>query len=257
MYTVKQLTGFSGARIELIQPDTGSAFVRKWCDPTRNIERLSALGNLGIRTPRILRVEADHYDQEYIQGLDAASYLTQYSAGGLTSALGDLLDLLSSTAGSVVDYTSAYRERLAFISGAEWRDQLPFSSEELISRLPPQLPASCYYGDLTLENCLWDVRSGAWVWIDAQRIEYSSWAFDLAKLRQDITCGWFLRARSPGVCHALAGRIQSIESALRERYGHYWHDSLLILMLLRVIKYTGPGTRERLFILEWIRRLWT
>jgi 5-methylthioribose kinase len=126
----------------------------------------------------------------------------------------------------------------------------PFTKEELISRLPKILPSSMYHGDLTLENII-HTDAGFYM-IDPVTIEYDSYIFDIAKMRQDLECKWFLRDSNI----KLDTKLQQIQDRLREEYPQAFDDSLLILMLLRVYAHTTKGDSNCDFIMREVRRLW-
>jgi hypothetical protein len=147
----------------------------------------------------------------------------------------------------VKDYSEVYNHKLAFIDEAQ---DLPFTKEELIARLPKRLPSSNYHGDLTLENILHSNNS--FYMIDAVTIEYDSYIFDIAKLRQDLECKWFLRNSNM----MLDVKLQNLQDKILSRFSGADNDFLLILMLLRVYQHTKTFDNDRKFILKEINRLW-
>jgi thiamine kinase-like enzyme len=134
----------------------------------------------------------------------------------------------------------------------EWVDKedLPFTKDELIAKLPKILPQSQYHGDLTLENILH--TSNEFYMIDAVTIEYDSYIFDIAKLRQDLELGWFTRKDNV----MLDVKTKHIQQRILRQYPEADNDYLLILMLLRVYRHSKPDTLERNFLLEGINLLW-
>ena len=88
--------------------------------------------------------------------------------------------------------------------------------------------------------------------IDPVSIEYDSYIFDLAKLRQDLNCKWFLRDKNI----KLDVKLQNLEDQIFSKFGFAKNDYLLILMLLRVYLHTKDGDSNRKFILKEINRLW-
>jgi hypothetical protein len=82
-------------------------------------------------------------------------------------------------------------------------------------------------------------------------ISYDSWIFDWAKLQQDLTCGWFLRAAPSGCPHLL----QALRDQVPAPAG-VAGAPLVISQLLRVIRYTAEHSLQRLFLMEWIEKLW-
>jgi RIO-like serine/threonine protein kinase len=144
------------------------------------------------------------------------------------------------------DYTEVYNKKLEWVD----KEDLPFTKDELIAKLPKILPQSQYHGDLTLENILH--TSNEFYMIDAVTIEYDSYIFDIAKLRQDLECKWFLRDTNL----MLDVKLSSIQKRILKEFPLANNDYILILMLLRVYLHTKPGDMERQFIVKEINRLW-
>ena len=130
------------------------------------------------------------------------------------------------------------------------RENIARTKKELIDRLPKLLPKSTYHGDFTLENILY--TNPGFYMIDPVTIEYDSYIFDIAKMRQDLECKWFLRDTDI----KLDTKLQQIQDKLREEYPQAFDNSLLILMLLRVYLHTKQGDSDRIFIMKEIKRLW-
>ena len=241
---VQTFRGFSGNQIYLMENEQG-LFVRKVGAIGRNVERMSALRTAGYPVPYILRHSDITLDMEYIHGLDIKTYLKSHQPNRLLQFLVDVIE--RSVGDSVLkDYTSVYRAKLAEIDFS----LLPFTSDELIAKLPTHLPQSNYVGDLTLENIIY-TEDGFFL-IDCATIEYDSYIFDIAKLRQDLDLRWFTRNSDL----VLDVKTNYISQQLRERYPESNNDYLLILMLLRVYKHARRGTYEHIFLLEGITRLW-
>jgi tRNA A-37 threonylcarbamoyl transferase component Bud32 len=107
-----------------------------------------------------------------------------------------------------------------------------------------------YHGDLTLENILY--TDPGFHLIDPVTIEYDSFVFDMAKLRQDIQCKWFIRNSD---VH-LDIKLQTLFELLEQSFPSYFNDSLLILMLLRVLKHCKKDDDNYRFLMKEIERLW-
>jgi len=183
---------------------------------------------------------------EYIHGLDMKTYLIHNNPK-------TLIDFIEYTINSFSfdsvykDYTRTYKNKL------EWMlldDDLPFTRDELIEKLPKNLPQSTYHGDLTLENIIY--KNNSFYMIDAVTIEYDSYIFDIVKMRQDLECQWFLRSENI----SLHTKLQNIQDRLRKLYPEAFDDSLLILMLLRVYLHTTKNSKDYNFIMREIKRLW-
>jgi len=242
---LKQLKGHSTSQVSLMDDD-GKIFVRKSGDISRNMERYDALAKTTLRMPKILEYYGDSYDMEYIPNLDIKTYLSKNSVGSLIEYIKSLMSLFSEQ-GIEVDFTSIYKKKLAQFDFIKYK--LPFTADELIARLPHFIPITEYHGDFTLENILYDVNVNEFVLIDPIHTEYSSYVFDLAKLRQDLTCGWFIRNDDVYI----ESKLKKISDELSS-YKHFNDDYILILMLMRVLPYANESDTK--FLLNWIIRLW-
>jgi RIO-like serine/threonine protein kinase len=241
---VKELYGFSGNQILLMQKHN-RLFVRKIGNITRNIERMQAL-NGEYPLPQLYTVSKKMIDMEYLHGLDIKSYLKTNNYEKLLEFLLCILEKFS-TSSVNKDYTEIYIKKLQEINF----DDLPFTREQLLDRLPRQLPSSNYHGDLTLENIIWTADRGFFL-IDCATIEYDSYIFDIAKLRQDLELGWFTRKDNA----MLNVKTKYIQEKILQQHPTANNDYLLILMLLRVYRHSRPDTLERNFLLEGITSLW-
>lgn len=241
---IKELHGFSGNQILLMQKHE-KLFVRKIGNISRNIERMQALTE-DYPLPQLYTISKKMIDMEYLHGLDIKSYLKTNNYEKLLEFLLSVLDNLSKNSVDK-DYTETYIKKLQEVSF----DELPFTREQLLERLPRVLPSSNYHGDLTLENIIFTVDRGFFL-IDCATVEYDSYIFDIAKLRQDLELGWFIRKDSV----MLDVKTKHIQQKILEKYPRANNDYLLILMLLRVYRHSKPNTLERNFLLEGINLLW-
>jgi len=241
---VKELYGFSGNQILLMQKHD-KLFVRKIGNISRNIERMQAL-SAEYPLPQLYTVSKKIIDMEYLHGLDIKTYLKTNNYKKVLGFILSILDKLSSNAVDK-DYTETYIKKLQEISF----DEMPFTREQLLERLPKILPSSNYHGDLTLENIIWTADRGFFL-IDCATIEYDSYIFDIAKLRQDLELGWFTRKDNA----RLNVKTKHIQQKILQQHPTANNDYLLILMLLRVYRHSRPDTLERNFLLEGITSLW-
>lgn len=241
---VKEFHGFSGNQILLMQKHD-KLFVRKIGDVSRNLERMQVLCE-DYPLPQLYTVSEKMIDMEYLHGLDIKSYLRTNNYEKLLEFLLCILEKFSTIIMNK-DYTEIYIKKLQEINF----DELPFTCEQLLDRLPRQLPSSNYHGDLTLENIIWTADRGFFL-IDCATIEYDSYIFDIAKLRQDLELGWFTRKDNA----MLNVKTKHIQQKILQQYPIANNDYLLILMLLRVYRHSQPGTLERNFLLEGITSLW-
>lgn len=226
--------------------DRDKLFVRKINNVSRNYERLIELGNT-LPVPNVYFYDGRMLDMEYIHGLDMKSYLENHSIEPLISFLSESLQKLSKKSVDK-DYTPIYNEMIGWIEDGIF----PFRKEQLIEKLPKVLPQSVYHGDMTLENIIYDVAEKRFVFIDPVTVKYDSYIFDIAKMRQDLECKWFLRKTRS----LLDSKIFSIQEKITQLYPESKNDYLLILMLLRVFLHSKKGTIEYDFIMREVNRLW-
>lgn len=242
---LKELHGFSNNKIFLISEDE-KLLVRKIGNVSRNIERMFALSDFPI--PKIFYYNDDRIDMEYIHGLDMKTYLTTNAYNPLLNFIVSILDRFKNNT-IEKDYTNYYIDKLSQI---ELDRDIIFTKEQLIEKLPRYLPSSQYHGDLTLENILYSINNKSFYFIDPLTSEFDSYVFDIAKLRQDLQCGWFIRND-----HAMIDvKIKHIQQELLSLYPEADNDYLLILMLLRVYRYSTPNSSERKFLTNGINSLW-
>ena len=185
-YIIKEFKGFSGSKIYLMKNNKGF-FVRKINNTQRNYLKLNEFSK-DFNVPKILSYKNDVLDMEYIHGLDMKSYLYVRDTKRFTEFLINILTLLSQEV-NIIDYTKIYREKL---NNIKLSSETVFTKEQLIEKLPKKLPRSKYFGDLTLENIIYR-ENGQFYLIDGMTSEYDSYIFDIAKLRQDLECNWFLK----------------------------------------------------------------
>lgn len=241
---VKTLKGHSGSIVTLIQNENGM-LVRKIDNVERNYERLKAL--LGyVDVPKIYHYDGNRLDMEYIHGTDMRNYLLNNPVKDLNDFLVNAITLFSNNSVDK-DYTPVYNDMLSWIEDG----MFPFTKDELIDKLPKVLPQSVYHGDMTLENIIYSTGN-RFFFIDAVTLRYDSWVFDIAKLRQDLECKWFLR-RDPVM---LDVKLMNIQDHLLKKFPLANDDYLLILMLLRVYLHCDKDSIEYDFVMREIKRLW-
>jgi tRNA A-37 threonylcarbamoyl transferase component Bud32 len=251
MQVIKELVGYSNCKLEVIQ-DNDKLFVRKYGGVDRNIPQLEQISKLGLRVPEIYNVAEKYFDMEYVISSDMKSYLSSHRIAYPIDYITHVIKTLSETSTVIKDYSEIYSKKLSYIDQEYYQNFLPFNSSQLINRLPKHLPQSCYHGDLTLENIIYDVQAGEFLLIDAVTIEYDSFVFDLAKLRQDLTCRWFIRHESVYIDQ----KLQIMLDSIFKDYQQYLVDELVIAMLLRVLLYAPRGSFEEQYLINWIKKLW-
>ena len=234
------------SKVEILQ-ENGLTFVRKSGNVGRNLERLDSLSRFDIQLPKILNVYGDSYDMEYIPNYDMKTYFALYDTQKLSLFLRNIINELSKDT-IEKDYTPIYEKKLSTFSFVNY--DLPFTKNELIEKLPKSLPSSEYHGDFTMDNVLYRLNDKDFVLIDPLTTEYDSYVFDLAKLRQDLECGWFIRSESV----YYTAKLKMISDAFAD-IENFNNDYLLILMLMRVLPYTSNDS-DKNFIENEIRKLW-
>jgi len=242
---IKEFIGHSGCKIRLMK-GFGRLYVRKDGEISRNVERMKTLFKDNYPVPALYYSNDNQLEMEYIQGLDIVEYLQTRSVNKLANFINNTMTAFSGS-GVMKDYSDVYDKKLDWVDKAK---DLPFKKKELISRLPKQIPQTTYHGDFTLENLIYD--GDEFIMIDPVTIEYDSYVFDLAKLRQDLECKWFLRNKSV----KLDVKLQNLQEMIFDRHYLTNNNYLLILMLLRVYPYTKEYDSNRKFILKEIHRLW-
>ena len=242
---IKELSGHSGCKIFLKENETG-LYVEKTGNIERNFNQMKFLYDSGYPVPKIFSSDKNSITMEYIHGLDMKNYLIHNNTHQLFNFLCQLLDSFSEDS-EIKDYTETYYNKLKWLDDC---DEMPFTKEELIAKLPKLLVKSTYHGDLTLENIMY--TDPGFHLIDPVTIEYDSYIFDIAKLRQDLECKWFLRNTNI----KLEVKLQNLQNKLRQHYESAFDDNLLILMLLRVYLHTKQGDDNHKFIMKEINRLW-
>ena len=243
---LKTLNGYSGSKIYLMSDDN-TVFIRKIDNIDRNYERLIELKKLKYNVPSVYKKDNNLLDMEYIKGLDIKTYL---SINNIDLFLNYIFNLINdfSKISKEKNYIETYNKKLSWIDESE---VFPFTKKELIDSLPPILPSSIYHGDLSLENIIYTTNT--FYLIDCITSDYDSWIFDLAKMRQDLNCFWFIRNTED---KNLKKYLSIIDDKIVKRYPILKNNSLLILMLLRVYPYTKDGSEDQKFILKEIKRLW-
>lgn len=240
-----EFKGFSKSRIMLVENSFGKQFVRKQFDVQRNYDKMTLLLKHGYNVPKVIKMKDDTLDMEYISGIDMKTFLLRNDVKLLADFIIETIDKFGKTS-KTKNYLSTYHIELDAIS---YKD-LPFTYDDLCTRLPEDLPQSLCHGDFTLENLIYS--NGKFYMIDTVTGRYDSWVFDLAKMRQDIDGHWFLRNSNT----ELTVQLKILHDILHSRFGIAFNDYLYIAMLLRVYKHCKTGTREHAWILEEIKRLW-
>lgn len=239
--------GFSGSKIQLIKDENGLV-VRKTGNVSRNYERMMALAEQ-TNVPHIFEYEPEKeiLDMEYIRGLDMDTYLMYNSINPLVDFIATFLTQAKKDT-IRKDYTETYEH---FSKVVNYDHGFEFNHVDLMNRLPRYLPQTKnYHGDMTLENIIYS--KPYFTFIDPVTSPFDSWVFDLAKLRQDLECKWFIRNSE----NDHTSKLQNIQRRLLKAFPLAKDNSLLILMLLRVYRHTEAESFEYYLLQEEMNRLW-
>lgn len=242
--------GFSGALVEIIEDYNW--VVKKTGDISRNVTQLELLRETGLPVPRIIYHDRDTLVMEYIQGMPMYDFVHYY---GIHPVYKDIKEYITFFQEDTIDfdYTPVYNRFLEEIDFAH----LPFTSAELVDKLPKILPRSRYYhGDFTLGNMIHYGYTWQTYLIDPVSTVFDSWVFDVAKLRQDLEGLWFIRDDGIEWREHIGGILVELSDSLRSKYPRAYDDNLYILMLLRVYRHCQPNTLEYNLIRNEIVRLW-
>ena len=243
---VRRLSGHSGSEVYIIK-ENDRVFVKKIGDTSRNLERIESLSKIGLNMPKIYSVYDDTYEMEYINNIDMKTYLLNNGVKELCDYIKDVVHKLSFSHIDK-DYTPVYEDKLGKIKFQNY--SLNFNMNELMIKLPKILPSTEYHGDFTLDNILFDQKTKSFRLIDPLTTEYDSYVFDLAKLRQDLICGWFIRNDDIN----LKIKLDGINFRLTN-FDFYDNNYLLILMLLRVLPYC-KSDKDIKFLVDRMNMLW-
>lgn len=243
---IQEFYGFSKSKILKIKKDN-NFFVRKSENIQRNIERYEALKEFDISIPKILKIEKDYYDMEFVESINMIKFISFYDIDLLLEFLKNTFITLKCN-NVLKNYIRTYEEKLNYCDF----NLLIFKKYELIERLPDIMPQTIYHGDLTLDNILYDTKRQKFFLIDPLTSVYDSYIFDLAKLNQDLICGWFSRNHT----NKNKDKIDYLFKKLSEIYPELNDKYILILMLLRVFPYCD-NDQDKNFLLKWMNKLWT
>ena len=240
---LKELKGHSGSEIQLRENEL-RRYVRKIGNVERNHERLDALRGI-VPVPKVYAYDGETMDMEYIHGTDMKTWLTNNTPFRLTAFLVSHLSYFARYS-QPKDYTETYKE---WMNKVDFTD-LPFTKEQLLEKLPKILPHSTYHGDLTLENIIHS--DNKFYFIDPVTVPFDSYVFDIAKLRQDLDCKWFLRNDHV----KLEVKLLDMKETLLSEFPEANNDYILILMLLRVYCHCEKNSIEYDLIMREVNRLW-
>ena len=244
MHLVKHLKGHSGATVSLYKDDQGYKVVKENYSKAR--ESVAILDALPFPTPKIYKVTDDTIVMEYINGQDMASYLESATEEDIDKLINFLIeyiqwcldnseyvDFYESVATKVFDLGKEVN--LSFILKEKWSD----------------IPQSLIHGDFTLENIIYS--NGKFYLIDANPTNLNSVYFDANKLRQDIDSLWFVRHKKNKLHYKIV--CEKISKKLKKRFNFMQNDTIMILMLSRILPYTKDKFTRK-FLMKELDKLW-
>lgn len=241
---IKQFKGHSGAVVNLVERGDKLVIEKSGTGTARNYAQMLALDQT-VAQPPILNYDSNVLTMEYVPSTDMTHYI-------INENLTPLVNFIKSTYTTLVNivkdpaknYTPMYEDRL---NQAEW---LPAGIGEIIDQLPSHLPQTLYHGDFTMNNILYDYNNAKFVLIDAVSTDFDSVHFDVSKLRQDLSCGWFVRHTNV----LLSNRLLTISKELDSHCMYYNNNAMAILSMLRVWPYSDKDDKK--WLAEQIDKLW-
>lgn len=242
----KNFIGFSGSKVVLFE-SKATTFVRKKKNVQRNILRYKKINKL-FSCPRILNIGKDFYDMEYLNGLSIEQYLEVNSIENLSKFIFKTLQILKKKNYGQKDYSEIY---INFLNQIDLKKDFGIDKDNFLSKLPKVLPKTEYHGDFTLENIIYSKNK--FFLIDWSEGLFDSYVFDYVKLRQDVLCGWFVRRNNN---LNIFSKLNKLDGILKKKLKYYDNNYILILMLLRVFRYTKKFNLEYYFIKNKIKSLW-
>ena len=244
MQFVKKLKGHSGATVSLYKDEQGYKVVKENYKKAR--ESVDILSALPFHTPEIYEVTDDKIVMEYINGQDMASYILSAS----DKKIDELIDFLSGYITWCLDnstnvdfYEQVYSKimtlgdyiNISYILKEKWSD----------------IPQSVIHGDFTLENIMY--ANGKFYLIDANPTNLNSVYFDANKLRQDIDSLWFVRNKKNKIHYKIV--CDKISKELKKRFNFMQNDTIMVLMLSRILPYTTDNKTKK-FLYKEIEKIW-
>lgn len=251
----KELKGHSGCKLE-IQEDQNNIFVVK---TSKNIEynkRLKAQCEKqkkyrGVfKTPKVFYfknsdAQSAFFSMEYINGLKLSDYLAVSSAESLRDIAEKIKTLIS-----VENSYDINAKDVILLKIEDLKKIIPSKNSIILTSIKKLedfnwqycVKSECH-GDLTFENIIF--KDGEFYLIDFLDSFYDSWLIDIAKIFQDLDCGWSyrdykeidenLRARLLTLKEIIINYIFSINNG-RNILITIYH--FLLLNLLRILPYT-------------------
>lgn len=208
---IKELSGHSGCKIDLMQDCDNVFFVRKKSGNTDYNHRLriqmikqARFKDSGFRAPRVFKSGLDenslfYFDMEYLNCQTLAHYINDITLHNLVKII-DLFHIPKSDI--VANSNSVFQSKIQSLRSKVGDNVLYNQALDRLEHFDfSNIPHSVCHGDLTLENILIDYKDGKIYLIDFLDSFFDSWMIDVAKLLQDLELGWSYRYEkmSPGL----------------------------------------------------------
>lgn len=263
-----ELSGHSGCRLFVWQDLSSRAlFVRKISKSIAYNQRLkkqcfkqSRFVCPGLYTPTVLRQGYDEqglfwFDMPYIKGKSFADWMKDMQAQDVVDYAKLLFSSISyKECRTLQAPSSIFQAKVENLATALLPSNTTPAVASAITKLRTwdfsSVPPTPCAGDLTLENILVEEKSGKLFLIDFLDSFFDSWMFDIAKILQDVDCGWTWRHAPSDTNRNLRCALakNAIVQALGELPGgtanivHVYH--ILILNLLRIYPYVAEDDQS-------------
>lgn len=244
MQLVKRLKGHSGATVSLYTDNGKYKVIKENYAKAR--ESVDILNALPFNTPEVYEVTDDKIVMEYVNGQDMKSYLlsaTDADIDRLVDFITEYVEWCLDNSINVDFYEQVYSKIMTL--GKH------INISNLLQEKWSGMPQSLIHGDFTLENIMF--ANDKFYLIDANPTDLNSVYFDINKLRQDLDCLWFVRNEKNKlhykiVCDKISGR-------LKKRFNFMQKDTIMILMLSRILPYTKDSDTMD-FLYKEIEKIW-
>ena len=247
-----KLVGNSGCKLELLIENDIPVVVKSqgnFLDLDYKV--LYNLYEHGINIPEYYEVSPERVTMRFLDGLSVVDYIEEdRDLDKLVEFCKHTIDLFRENS-LVEDRTAELQDKFQTLDQSIEKNQLTFKLHELYDILPKQVPCGLYHGDLTLENIIY--WNDEFYLIDANYSTLNSLSYDSAKLRQDSTCGWFVRNSNQSP--AFYDRLKYIDQQIKTINSYTQDNNLLIFMLLRVIPYC-KNSQDRDWLIKQVNQLW-
>lgn len=264
METIKELSGFSGCKIFLMENNIGY-FVRKISKSldynSRMIKQMQKqkffyenLQTNNIKTPNVLRNgyinELFYFDMEYVPGISLTRKIETSNLEELKKISVNIIQILEifskNTYAENIPLHEKLREKLHDIQKKEDDKQSKIAVKKTIDLIKDNvfLTSTFCHGDLTLENIIFNEQNGSLYLIDFLDSFVEHYWQDVAKLFQDLIGNWYLfrnkdlNRASMEIKTAIITEIILKDFLINNKYIKY-HPLLLATTFCRILPYAS------------------